>query len=119
MDEAGLRKLLGSGERKVEQTTRTYGETHPLTHEAREELKVIQAEGRQRAQAKPDDPTAAAGREATDTFSPGPAVQASVTQSWVSALAVFEWPLGTIANLGILDEMTLATPAASSDSSGE
>ncbi len=65
MDEAGLRKMIGSSERKVEQTTRTYGEDHALTQQAREELKVTQAEQQRRAQEKPtsakdeaDDPAA-------------------------------------------------------------
>ncbi|MDZ4405188.1 protein kinase [Prosthecobacter sp.] len=59
MDEAGMRKQVEIGERNLEHATRTYGENHPKTHEAREELKVIQEEVQRRSQAKPADPNAA------------------------------------------------------------
>jgi len=64
MDVTDLLKLAEEGARKLEQTMRTYGEDHSLTEEAREELKMIQAEARRRSQAKPADPNAA-------DFSPG------------------------------------------------
>lgn len=59
MDDAGMRKQAEIGGRNLENALRTYGENHRQTHEAREELKVIQAEMKRRSQTKPADPTAA------------------------------------------------------------
>ena len=54
MDDAGLRKQVESGERNLEHAMRTYGENHPKTHEAREELRMIQAETQRRV--NPENP---------------------------------------------------------------
>jgi hypothetical protein len=71
MDDAGMRKQVEIGERNLEHAMRTYGENHPKTHEAREELKVIQAEMQRRSQTKPADPNAA-------DFSPG-----TMPEEWI------------------------------------
>ena len=71
MDDAGMREQVEIGERNLEHAMRTYGENHPKTHEAREELKVIQAEMQRRSQTKPDDPNAA-------DFSPG-----TMPEEWI------------------------------------